>query len=205
MKKIKETYSNEIIINKSRFIATIFRVDDINEVNDILALTKKKYYDATHNCYAYILGSTANIQKCSDDGEPSKTAGFPILDVLKMQGLTNILCIVTRYFGGILLGAGGLVRAYSEATSSVLKLAKFYNTLSLQKVEIRLDYSSYNLILSKLGNFHIIDTFFSNDVLLILGITPDNYKEFEEYMNNITSGKCIITKKDIYEIEVLIK
>ena len=89
LKTIKDTYTNEIIINKSRFIATIFRVNTIEDVNEILATTKKKYYDATHNCYAYILGDNADIQKCSDDGEPSKTAGFPMLDVLKKQQITK--------------------------------------------------------------------------------------------------------------------
>ncbi|MGM9971829.1 MAG: YigZ family protein [Anaeroplasmataceae bacterium] len=202
MKKIKETYSNEIIINKSRFIAQIFRVNSIDEINEVLALTKKKYYDATHNCYAYILGEDANIQKCSDDGEPSKTAGAPILDVLKKQELTNILCIVTRYFGGILLGAGGLVRAYSESTSEVIKKAKIYDTLLLKKIEIRIDYSSYNAILSNINKYHILDTLFTNDVLIILGIEPDKLKELTEYLNNVTKGTALIKEGDTFDIEV---
>ena len=114
MVEINEIITNEIVINKSRFITTLFPVKNIDDVNYFLSLTKKKYYDATHNCYAYIIGENANIQKCSDDGEPQKTAGFPMLDVLKKNNMTNILAITTRYFGGILLGAGGLVRAYSE-------------------------------------------------------------------------------------------
>lgn len=202
MRKIKETYSNEIIINKSRFIAQIFRVNSIDEINEILALTKKKYYDATHNCYAYILGENANIQKCSDDGEPSKTAGAPILDVLKKQELTNILCIVTRYFGGILLGAGGLVRAYSESTSEVIKKATLYDTLLLKRVEIRIDYSSYNAILSNINKYHILDTLFTNDVLIILGIEPNSLKELSEYINNITKGTALINEGDTFDIEV---
>lgn len=202
LKTIKDTYTNEIIINKSRFIATIFRVNTIEDVNEILATTKKKYYDATHNCYAYILGDNADIQKCSDDGEPSKTAGFPMLDVLKKQQITNVLCIVTRYFGGILLGAGGLVRAYSESVAEVIKIAKLYETKKLQRVEIRISYSTYNTILSKINNYHIIDTFFANDVLLIVGISIEKYDELVTYLNNVSSGSAIIIPGDIYPIEI---
>ena len=121
MLRIQNTYENEIVIEKSRFITRIFRVNDIDMVNSILEEIRKKHYDATHNCYAYILGDNQEIQKCSDDGEPQKTAGFPMMDVLKKNNLTNVLVIVTRYFGGILLGAGGLVRAYSDSVAQVLK------------------------------------------------------------------------------------
>ena len=126
MKLINETYINTIIISKSEFITRLFRVNNIDEVNKNLAETRKKHYDASHNCYAYILGDNAEIEKCSDDGEPLKTAGAPMLDALKKNNVTNILAITTRYFGGILLGAGGLVRAYSKSVSEALKLAKFY-------------------------------------------------------------------------------
>ncbi len=115
MLRIKGMYENEIVIEKSRFITRIFRVDSIDNVNNILEEIRKKHYDATHNCYAYILGDNQEIQKCSDDGEPQKTAGFPMMDVLKKNNLTNVLVIVTRYFGGVLLGTGGLVRAYSNS------------------------------------------------------------------------------------------
>ena len=128
MKKIQKSYENTLIITKSEFITHIYRVDSVLEAEIILDDTRKKYWDATHNCYAYIIGEGGEIQKCSDDGEPSKTAGAPMLDVLKKQGITNILAIVTRYFGGTLLGAGGLVRAYSQSVSECLKGVKFYDT-----------------------------------------------------------------------------
>ena len=102
MYRINEEYENKIIINKSIFITHLYRVNNVDEVNDILASTRKKYYDATHNCYAYIIGDNGDIKKASDDGEPSKTAGFPMLDVLEKNNVTNILAITTRYFGGIL-------------------------------------------------------------------------------------------------------
>ncbi len=204
LKLINKTYSNEIIINKSRFITSIYRVNSIEEVNTILAQTKKKYYDATHNCYGYILGENSEIQKCSDDGEPSKTAGFPILDVLKKQEVTNILCIVTRYFGGILLGAGGLVRAYSESASEVLKLAEFYTIEQLLEFELRVGYSEYNTILSYLNEFNVIESLFNTDVLVNIGVKLDRVDEFITNINNKTSGKAIVIKKDIIKQEIKI-
>lgn len=202
LKLIDKTYTNEIIINKSRFITSIYRVNSIQEIDDILSLTKKKYYDATHNCYAYILGPEANIQKCSDDGEPSKTAGFPILEVLKKNNLTNILCIVTRYFGGILLGAGGLVRAYSDSCALVVKKASFTQMKKLLKLKIRVNYSIYNNLLPIINNYHVLDTVFTDDVLIIVGINPNELDNVINTINNISSANAIIVKDDIYEIEV---
>ena len=112
MYSIKETTKNTIEIKKSKFITILYRINNVEEVNTILYKVSSKYSDATHVCYAYILN---NIEKCSDNGEPSGTAGLPILNVLKKKNLTNILAIVIRYFGGIKLGAGGLVRAYSNS------------------------------------------------------------------------------------------
>ena len=108
---------NEIIINKSRFICLTCNIADVNEVNKKLEEIKNKYKDATHYCYAYIIGG---MEKANDDGEPSGTAGVPILNVLQKEGLKNVLCVVVRYFGGIKLGAGGLTRAYTKAASGVL-------------------------------------------------------------------------------------
>ena len=108
---------NTIIIKNSRFICLIYQIDDVSKVDSYLDNAKKKYKDATHYCYAYIIG---NNSKCSDDGEPSGTAGIPMLQVLKKNNLNNVLCIVIRYFGKILLGAGGLVRAYSEVTTKAI-------------------------------------------------------------------------------------
>ena len=162
MKLIKGTHENTIIINKSRFIAQAFRVDSLEEIEEILAKTKKKYYDATHNCYAYRLGD--NIQKMSDDGEPAKTAGAPMLDVLLKQDITNVLVIVTRYFGGTLLGAGGLVRAYSSATSEVLKNVTFYTPKLQQQFIITLSYSSYQTLLKMFSYIQIEKTSFMGEV-----------------------------------------
>ena len=120
MHTIKENIINEIVIQKSRFITCLYKINNKDEVNKHLDKIKDDYPFATHYCYAYRLD---NIEKCSDDGEPKGTAGTPILHVLQMNNLTNILCVVIRYFGGIKLGAGGLVRAYTN--SFVKALGKY--------------------------------------------------------------------------------
>ena len=117
MKTVIKEITNEIVINKSRFIAVITPIKEKEDLNLILNNLKEKYKDATHYCYAYIMD---NYQKASDDGEPQKTAGMPILNCLVKNNLTDVLCVVIRYFGGIKLGAGGLVRAYSNAVKEVI-------------------------------------------------------------------------------------
>ena len=165
MYRIQEEIENTIIIQKSEFITHLFRVESVDEVNTILEATRKKYYDATHNCYAYIIGDNQDIQKCSDDGEPAKTAGAPMMDVLKKNNMTNILAIVTRYFGGILLGAGGLVRAYSSSVSEALAKAKLYTTLDVVDFMITTSYSGYNTILN-IKEINIVDTSFTDSVII---------------------------------------
>ena len=118
-KEIYEGGSDEVVEKKSRFIATVFPVKTEEEAVAIIEETKKKYWDARHNCFAYVIGSKNELQRFSDDGEPSGTAGKPILDVLTGEGVHNALIIVTRYFGGTLLGTGGLVRAYQLLRTSL--------------------------------------------------------------------------------------
>lgn len=116
---IDKNAENEIIIKKSRFITKLYYIEDVNKVNDIINELKKEYKKCTHICYSYIIGPNA---KAVDDGEPSGTAGKPILNVLQKKDMTNVLCVVIRYFGGIKLGAGGLVRAYTKSASEAIKL-----------------------------------------------------------------------------------
>ena len=120
MKSVNQISEYHLIIKKSEFICTLIPCDDENKVTTIINEYKEKYHDASHNCVAYIVGSSL---RANDDGEPSGTAGLPMLNVLQKQELTNIIAIVTRYFGGIKLGAGGLTRAYSQAVSEALKEA----------------------------------------------------------------------------------
>ncbi len=141
---IKENVQAEITEKKSKFIANIIKVENKNEAEEKILKLKKKYYDAKHNCIAYrIQENEGIIEKASDDGEPQGTAGQPILNILQKNNLCNILVVVTRYFGGILLGTGGLVRAYSEATTKALEKAiKVRNILGI-KMEAILEYNEY--------------------------------------------------------------
>ena len=130
-----------LVIHKSRFLGLAINVETVEAANEVLERIKKQYWDATHNCYAYIVGKENPVMKASDDGEPSGTAGVPMLDVLKKNELTDILCISTRYFGGVKLGAGGLVRAYSSSVSETLKQAKIvhYEPCGIYRQNIEYD------------------------------------------------------------------
>lgn len=186
MFRIQKEIENTIIIQKSEFITHLYRVESINDVNAILEATRKKYYDATHNCCAYIIGDNQDIQKCSDDGEPQKTAGAPMMDVLKKNNMTNILAIVTRYFGGILLGAGGLVRAYSSSVAEALSKAKLYTTLEVVDFMITTSYSGYNSILN-IKDINITNTSFTDSVIITGYIKKDLFNQLNEilYKNKI--------------------
>ena len=152
MNTIKETIENTLIIKNSRFITIIYNINDINDIDKYLKLVKDKYKDATHYCYAYIL---PNNIKCSDDGEPSGTAGKPILDVLTKHNLNFVLAIVVRYFGGIKLGAGGLIRAYSKCISTCLNNTKLTKLTLGKNIDIYFTYKDINDIDILLTNYHI--------------------------------------------------
>ena len=203
--RIKDTYENTIVIQKSEFITRLFRVNSIEEVEEKLAYVRKKHYDARHNCYAYILGDNQEIQKASDDGEPSKTAGAPMLDVLKKNNMTNILAIVTRYFGGILLGAGGLVRAYSSSVSECLKLAKLYDTKMQAKFTLTISYPSYNTLLKVFPYIHIEDQEFMQDVILKRSCNLDKYASLKEDLYKYKISADTLTLLGEFQIEVPIE
>ena len=191
MKKIKDTITNTIVIDKSKFITTLYPVKNIEEIEMILSAVRKKYYDATHNCYAYVFDD-GKIQKCSDDGEPSKTAGFPMLDVLKKNSLTDILAITTRYFGGVKLGAGGLIRAYSSSVSSALKNVKFYETHLQSIYEIVIDYSDYSKNIDYWNSLSVISSEFEANVILKIAFFEKEIEINIEKIKNLTQGKALI-------------
>lgn len=143
MYSIKDNIENTIIIKKSKFITKLYKVNNINEINNILSNLKKEYNDSNHICYAYALN---NLEKCSDDGEPSGTAGIPILNVIKKNNLTNILCVVIRYFGGTKLGTGGLVRAYSNSIIEALKLTDIIELIEGYLIELEFNYDQVKLV-----------------------------------------------------------
>lgn len=204
MYRIQEEIENKIIIQKSEFITHLYRVTNTDEVDIILSDLRKKYYDATHNCYAYIIGDNQDIQKSSDDGEPAKTAGFPMLDVLKKRQMTNILAVVTRYFGGILLGAGGLVRAYSSSVSEALDKCILYTTVDVVEFMITTSYAGYNTILN-IKEITITNTSFTDSVIITGIIDKNKYIELESilYKNKIDPQALQKTGESIKEIKLL--
>lgn len=195
MKTIKEEKENEIVINKSKFIGIITKVETIDEVKDKLKEIKKKYKGATHYCYAYIING---YQKCSDDKEPSGTAGIPILNVLKTNELNYILCTVVRYFGGIKLGAGGLVRAYSYSAKEVLNKCEFGNLIPGYKIIIDFEYENIKQIDNILKDIQIIKAY-DTKVIYEFNIEKERYNEIKENLNKYS------TLREIEEITIVKK
>lgn len=171
----------EIEIKKSRFITYLLPIEDEEEVADYLAKIKKQHYKANHHCSAYILKEDASIQRMSDDGEPTGTAGVPMLEVLKRQALTNVLVIVVRYFGGIKLGAGGLIRAYSSAVSEALQQAIIMQNITQMIVSLTLQYSqvdSFQYFLAKTSlPFTVMETTYLDKVTFDLAINQEAVKD----------------------------
>src|SRR5690625_1915655 len=138
---VKHSGEDELIIQKSRFIGYVRRVETEEAAHEFINEIKKKHYDATHNCSAYIIGENDQIQKANDDGEPSGTAGIPILEVLKRMNLKDTAVVVTRYFGGVKLGAGGLIRAYSQTTAEAIKATGVVKREIMQGIANNVEYT----------------------------------------------------------------
>lgn len=187
---VREKSEVEIIINKSRFIGRAFPVSTEEEALSILAAVRKQHYDATHNCYAYVIKGGA--ARFSDDGEPSGTAGMPIMDVLKNKEIVNTLVIITRYFGGILLGAGGLVRAYSRSSADAVEAARVVKVVPGTRLRLVLDYSRYNAMNDFLRANAIIDSVnYAENVSLDLLIESDKTEKFIADTVEKTDGKAM--------------
>lgn len=185
MKSIKKQITNEIIINKSKFITIITPIINIDDINITLENIKHTYKDATHYCYAYIIN---NKEKCSDNGEPSGTAGLPILNVLKQNNLTNILCVVIRYFGGIKLGAGGLIRAYSTSTSEALHKSQIVNLVNGYTITIEFPYENLKQIDYLLKNITIQKEFQTN-ITYTFNIQEENFIKIENELSKLSQIK----------------
>ena len=180
MRTIINNKKTEIIINKSRFISLAYKINSIDEVDIYLNQVKEKYTDATHYCYAYICDS---YKKCSDDKEPSGTAGLPILNVIDKNNLNNVLIVVVRYFGGIKLGAGGLVRAYTNSAVEALK----DNITDIKKgliLELRFSYDKVKIIDNQFKD-KIIDKYFDEDIMYIVKISYDEYELIKDKLINL--------------------
>ncbi len=192
--KLLESGESEVIVKKSRFIGITYPVNTPEEAADFVNSIKKKYYDARHNCYAYVIGDKREQIKFSDDGEPGGTAGKPMLDVLLGSGITNIVVVVTRYFGGTLLGTGGLVRAYSDAAKEAVEASVTYTVERKIRLKIETDYTSFQSLerLFKSKDNVTYETEYSDKILMNVGIPVDLAEEIEKSVTEITSGKARI-------------
>ena len=194
MKSIKQKIVVELVINKSRFINYLFPVNNLEDVTKILTSLRKKYSDASHHCFAYILGNNQEVQKYSDDGEPSKTAGYPMMEVLKKQGLTNVLNVSIRYFGGIKLGAGGLVRAYTNSCAKAILKASFTHLANYSKIIIKIPFHQIGNVEKYLrDNYKLLGTTYDDFVNYTLNIPTAKLSEFESLITEYTKGVAVFT------------
>lgn len=188
---LAQATSFEQIINRSRFICYLYPANTVDEAAELLKQIKKRHYDATHHCYAYILGETGATARNNDDGEPAGTAGAVIYEVLKKNELTNTLAIVVRYFGGIKLGAGGLIRAYG---GTVAKAIETVNKIKIEKtisLTIEVDYAFYDQIEKNLEPFQT-EKIFSDKVIIKLKVPENRNESLTRELTNITGGNIKI-------------
>ena len=201
---IKSGVSTELEIKKSRFICDLEKVSSDEEAKAFIKKIKQKYSDARHNCYAYIADSDGAYMKYSDDGEPSGTAGLPMLEVLKGKGLYCVTAVVTRYFGGILLGTGGLARAYSDSVVNALEKSKIVENVLSETLTVNISFNLYKPFLkwSERKKLLIKGTEFTADgATLILAIPAQNSNEYKGEIVNLSLGKAIVKTVGInYEI-----
>lgn len=197
---------SELIIQKSRFIAHIARTETEEAAQAFIGEIKKKHKDATHNCSAYLIGEHDQIQKANDDGEPSGTAGVPILEVLKKRNLKDTTVVVTRYFGGIKLGAGGLIRAYGKSTSEGLNSVGIIERTLMNVLSISIDYT----ILGKLENelrssiYQIKDIEYVENVKVHVFVVLNQLDTFKAWITDLTNGQGTIKEEDTLYLETYI-
>lgn len=186
----------EIEQKKSRFIANVQPVETEEEAFAFIEEKKKQYWDASHNCYAFVIGENNQIQRFSDDGEPSQTAGRPMLDVLLGEALHNVCVVVTRYFGGTLLGTGGLVRAYSGAVSHVLKESRIIVKQPGEELMIATDYTGVGKIqhITALMGIRELDSEYTEQVNLKYLVPKEQVNTIINQITEATSGKAVITQ-----------
>lgn len=197
---------NYIVIERSRFIGYAQRVTTEEEAVAFIAMIKKKHWDATHNCSAFVIGENDQIQRSSDDGEPSGTAGKPILECIKKNGVKDTAVVVTRYFGGIKLGAGGLVRAYTAGTVTALKAAKIVIHTLHQTISVSVDYTWWGKVENELrvGEYRVSGTDFTDKVTAHVFIPEGEQDAFVARFTDLTNGQAQISlgEKEYVEVPV---
>ena len=197
---VKGEKEREEIIERSKFICKLVHVEDEEEAKEVIEKVKKQHSLATHNCYAYVADDKGLIQKFSDDGEPQGTAGLPMLNALKLSGLKKTVAIVTRYFGGIKLGTGGLARAYGGAVSDCVKEAEVVNMQEVVFFEILTDYDMYSKLINLISrlNIPVISTDFANEVKVKIAVKmqdENSEKQFSLKLLDLYKGKDVVSAK----------
>lgn len=189
-KTVEFEASDSFVEKKSKFIGYAKPVKTAQEAVDYINSIKSKHWDATHNVYAYVLKDN-NIQRYSDDGEPGGTAGMPVLDVLLKEGLVDVCVVATRYFGGTLLGAGGLVRAYSHTSKIAVEAAHIITMAECSVMKAEVDYNFYERLNSLLSDFgaNVIDTQFADNVTVVFSIKQDRQGAIEEKLTDVSNGR----------------
>ena len=193
----------EYVEKRSRFIAHVWPVETEEEARAHIEATKKKHYDARHNCWCYRLKN--GIERYSDDGEPQGTAGQPMLNVFQREEIVNVCCVVTRYFGGILLGAGGLVRAYTESAKEGLDCCKIATMSPGKRVKIHTDYNTIGKVLHELGQrgFAQEDSEYTDVIALTVTVPMADFEAFEKKITEISAGKSHVeTVEEVYFAKV---
>ena len=204
---IKEGGQGEIVEKKSRFIATVLPIDTEEEALQYIERIKKKYWDARHNCFAFVIGSNNEIQRFSDDGEPQGTAGKPILETLLNENLHNTLIVVTRYFGGTLLGTGGLVRAYGQSSKEGIRNSVIQKVCEGISFKLTVDYNSIGKIKYIMGQMGIMDAqeAYGQNVVLSILMKKDEYNEFNTKVTDATGGKAVFEDEEDREYREEVK
>ena len=201
---IKEDGQVQEEIKKSRFICHAKRVYSEEEAREFITAIKKEHYKATHNCSAFIIGERSEIKRTSDDGEPSGTAGVPMLGVLENHNLTNVCVVVTRYFGGIKLGAGGLIRAYAGSVALAVKEIGIVEIKEQAGIQIQMSYAQYQ----EYGNFlkehnlMELETNFTDQVETMIFVDKENKEHIKSELIEFYNGKVTLADKGLREVEV---
>ena len=202
---VKGYGESEIILSKSRFITYVNRAETEREALDFIDKIKKKHASATHNCSCYMIGEHDNIQKANDDGEPSGTAGVPMLEVLKKQGLKVTVVVVTRYFGGIKLGGGGLIRAYGKATTEGITAAQVVERKMDYIMKVSIDYNWLGKVENEIrdSDYTLRDISYAEGVDLFVFVLKDEEAQFTSWVTELTNGQANISRIDEQFIEFL--
>ena len=202
MKRVHKDGSAQITEKKSRFIGDVYNIENEEDALYYINETKKKYWDARHHCYAYIIGNNNEIKRFSDDGEPSGTAGKPILEVLSGNECSNCLCIVTRYFGGVLLGTGGLIRAYTSASKEALDDCLTGELVEGVHAYLDADYNYVGKIqhLCIQDDITVVNTEYSDNVIFELMMEKQVRQKFEKALTEMSSGS--IGLREIKEVKM---